>query len=325
MRDFFSSFHFLEPLWLFLFLALIPLIFLGGKSPRQSALTFPSLRVLASLGQKVREKPARPLAPIFLLLALIPTIFALARPALGRQESTREASGIDIIIALDISASMDTPDFSVETAYSRNDETRLDVSKKIIADFIKARPDDRIGLIAFATQPYAIAPLTLQHPHLLRELENLRSERAQNARTAIGSAIAAAADRLDQRQESKSKLLIIVTDGDNNAGGLSPQEAAKFAATLDIKIFPVSILKATAPNSTELEEIARVSKGTYHRANSTSSLAQAFQNIDQLEKSTAQVHTTTQEKPIHLPFLIASACLILPALILLALNPPPMP
>lgn len=325
MPDFFSSFHFLEPRWLFLFLAFIPLIVLGKKSSRPYALTFPSLRVLTSLGQKVREKPARPLASLLLLFALIPAIFALARPSLGRQESTREASGIDIIIAIDVSASMDTPDFSIETAYSRHDETRLQVSKQIIADFIKMRPNDRIGLLAFATQPYAIAPLTLQHPHLVNELENLRSERSENARTAIGTAIAAAAKRLDQRQESKSKLLILVTDGDNNAGALSPHQAAELAATLGIKIYPVSILKSDAPNSPELEEIARLSGGLYHRANSTSSLAQAFQAIDQLEKSSAQVHTLNHEKPLHLYFLLASFSLLLPALILLSLNPAPMP
>ena len=170
-----------------------------------------------------------------IFLAIFFCIVAMARPVWRTESFHRTASGIDIVITLDISASMIIDDFVDEGRKKR----RIDAAKMVVDDFIERRPDDRIGLVVFAGRPRNASPITLDHKWLRRVLEQIRlNDRyemgtVKEQGTAIGSAISAASSRLDAR-DAKSKIIVLITDGANNSGKIEPIEAAELAAELCI-------------------------------------------------------------------------------------------
>ncbi len=318
MKEFWSQLTFLSPQWLWLLAGLLLMgLLLGARLPAAPRVRFSSLRVLGTLGRSVRTRPIG--VSFFLpLLALLAAILAMARPALRAPSGLAEDSqeGLDVVIALDVSASMDQP---MEATISR-----LELSKQVIRDFINRRPNDRIGLVSFATHPYVLSPLTLSHSHPLRELEALLSEREKNARTAIGSAIAASSTRLEQRESRSDRLIILVTDGDNNAGRIPPLEAARRAATLGIRIYPVAIGQLSRDFDT-LEKIAALTGGRAFTPRTATGFSQAFSEIDQLEKSPEPLPSTSLYQPIHLPLIAVSALLLISSIFYRSLRPPPGP
>jgi Ca-activated chloride channel family protein len=148
-------------------------------------------------------------------------------------ESRVETEGVDIVLVVDTSTSMRADDFS--TATKRMD--RLDAAKSVLAQFIQARPDDRLGIVAFAAMPYTIAPLTTDHAWLMLQLDRLQTGMLEDA-TAIGDALASGVNRL-RDSKAKSKIVILLTDGIHNAGRLTPPDAAQAAAALGIKVYTV--------------------------------------------------------------------------------------
>ena len=166
MSEFLSHFRFNQPAWLLLTLPLLLALFLRRGRGAEAAVTFPNLSILMSLGRQVRETAggiSLPLAAIALLFA----IFAMARPVWRNEYQSRSASGIDIMIALDVSLSMDIDDFVDEGQRAK----RIDVAKAVVDDFISRRPDDRMGLVAFAGRPRDASPITLDHKWLRRALD----------------------------------------------------------------------------------------------------------------------------------------------------------
>jgi len=149
----FDDYVLAEPWWLLLLLAVPLLILLGYREGSRSWIIYPTLRVLGTLGRRPEDRAFR-LAPLILPFMLIPAIIAMARPQEAKSRSSRTASGIDIMIALDVSYSMSTADFYDSTARMRRPERRIEAAKKIINEFIKRRPDDRIGIVSFAARPY---------------------------------------------------------------------------------------------------------------------------------------------------------------------------
>src|SRR5438876_3196934 len=229
-----SALTFARP-WLLLLLLAIPLLaYLRGKRGPAAALTFSSTATLRAIGKQSAARVGKFLrALIFATLAIF--VVALARPQLGKSLTQVEASGIDIMLVLDVSGSMLTKDFTI----GGEEATRLDAVREVTRKFIAGRPNDRIGIIAFGTQPYVVSPMTLDHDWLLQNLERVRIGLVEGS-TAIGSAMAAAANRLNDKH-SKSRVIVLLTDGDNNAGKISPNTAAEALKALHIKFYAIGI------------------------------------------------------------------------------------
>lgn len=268
-----------------------------------------------------------------MLLALACAILALARPQLQQKITDRKASGIDIVLAIDISYSMEIIDFQLNNRRAQ----RIAVAKSASESFIKQRPNDRIGIVAFSGRPYVTSPITLEHDWLIDQLRELRPGLVKEQGTAIGSAIAASATRLHER-ESKSKIIVLVTDGSNNSGRISPLEAAKHAATLGIKIYSIAIgteegrlQPGIQPHPQQefdtktLQKIARSTGGEYYRVRSTDKLIDTFQSIDQLEKTDVRQHSILNTEELFPWFAAAALALALTSLTIQSLKPPPSP
>jgi len=298
-----ETFGFANPQLLFLLL-LVPLL-AAIRSARGAApaVVYSSLSALRGLGRPRRSKMGGATFGL-LLLSFIVLILALARPQQGRTLTHVEASGIDIMLAIDVSRSMLAEDFTI----GRERANRLEAVKQVTEKFIQARPNDRIGIVAFAGQPYLVSPLTLDHDWLLQNLERIRIGLVEDG-TAIGSAIASTANRLRDR-ESKSRIVVLLTDGDNNAGQVSPATAAEAAKALGIKVYAIGAgTRGYAPipvhnpltgltgyqnvkvevDEETLKQIAKITEAQFYRATDSKSLTQIFEEIDKLEKSTMQL------------------------------------
>ena len=333
-----EHFRFAQPGWLLLLLPSLLLLFLRrGRGP-EAAVVFPNLSVLISLGRRVRHS-AGGLGLTLAYLALFAAILAMARPVWRNQYQSRSASGIDIVIAFDVSLSMDIDDFIDTGARVR----RVDVAKAVVDDFISRRPDDRIGLVAFAGRPRDASPITLDHQGLRGALNQLRLNdpddrgTVKEQGTAIGSAIAAAASRLDAR-DAKSKIILLITDGASNSGKISPIEAAEHAHTLGIKIYTIAI--GTKEGRVDrsimrfpyqefdiptLRKIAELTGGEHYWAQNLKSLRETFSTIDQLEKTTAKSHSVIDDRELFRWFLGAALLAALAAVAYHILHPPPRP
>jgi Ca-activated chloride channel family protein len=293
---------FAHPYLLLLLLALPVVAWLKGRWGQSSAFVYSSVDLVRPISGLTRSRAGAVLAKLrWLALALL--IVALAQPRLVRGESHIKASGIDIVVALDLSGSMASEDF--EIGGSRIN--RIDLAKKVLSQFIDNRPYDRIGLVAFAGRAYIASPLTLDHDFLLGNLERLRLGLIED-RTAIGSALMAALNRLRDLQ-SKSKIIILMTDGQNNAGKVSPLTAAEVAQTLKVKVYTIGIgIRGKAPfpvtdafgrkfyqpmdvdiDEDTLTKIAEKTGGRYYRADTANTLKQIYAEIDHLEKSEVEV------------------------------------
>ena len=324
-----SGFVFAHPWVLFLLLVIPLLAWLKGKFGGTAGVTFSNTSMLAKIGNRRRSRSGAFLAALtYLALALF--IVALARPQFGRVTTRVQATGVDIMLVLDVSRSMLAEDFTIGNRRAN----RIDAVKLVTEQFIRERPNDRIGLVAFAGRPYLVSPLTLDHDWLIRNLERLRIGLVEDG-TAIGSAIASAANRLKDK-EAKTKLTVLLTDGDNNAGKVQPLTAAEAAKALGIRIYTIGAgTEGEAPfpltnqfgrtvyrnvlvkfDEKTLQEIATMTSGQYFRATDTNSLRTIFGEIDKLEKSKVEVEKTAQYRDLFMWFLIPGlACLALEILL----------
>ncbi len=319
MQDFIREFSYANPLLLWL-LALLPLLaLLRGSHSQAPAVKFSSLTHLAGLGRP----PSSSLGPFAMLLTMIPLacgIIALARPQRIHTDERIEDSGVEIMIALDVSLSMAIEDYKLENARVN----RLTAAKKVIREFIADRKSDRIGLVAFAGRPYVASPLTMDQKWFTESLKRVAFNLVEDG-TAIGSAIATAATRLDKR-EAKSKLILLITDGANNSGNIAPKDAAKLASTLGIRVYTISIGtpgKHDIPlanrggimpgvrqefDDTSMREIADISGGKFYKGQDTAAVQQIFKEIDQLEKTKLTVRHLSEVTELF-PYPAAAALL----------------
>ncbi|MBV9618491.1 MAG: VWA domain-containing protein [Verrucomicrobia bacterium] len=324
--------------WLLLLLLAIPLLaYLRGKRGLAAALTFSSTSTLREIGKQSASRVGKLLrALIFATLAIF--VIAIARPQLGKSLTQVEASGIDIMLVLDVSGSMLTKDFTI----GGDEATRVDAIREVTRKFIEGRPNDRIGIIAFAGRPYVVSPMTLDHDWLLQNLERVRIGLVEDG-TAIGSAIAAAANRLNDKH-SKSRVIVLLTDGENNAGKISPNTAAEAVKALKVHFYaigagingvaPAPIYTSRGPmtdalgnifyqnqrvefNEAGLKKVAAIADGKFFRATDTKSLEQIYGDIDKLEKSTVAVKKYQEYRDLF-PFCVMSGCGLLVAQLLLS-------
>lgn len=292
--------YFADPRVLFLWILMPPLIYLVSwrRKRNQSSLRFSNGNLVKDLKPSFRLQLSRKM--IYLRAAgLFLIITAAARPQSAIEETKIHVEGIDIVLAIDVSSSMKAMDF--EIAGRRVD--RLEAVKEVVFDFVEERPNDRIGMVAFAALAYTVCPLTLDHSWLEKNLERVKIGLIDDG-TAIGSAISASLNRLKDR-EVKQKIIILLTDGRNNAGRISPLAAAEAAKALGIKIYTIGAgTKGLAPYPVEdkfgnivlrpvqvdidedlLKKVAKTTDGEYFRATDTRSLLKIYERIDKLEKT----------------------------------------
>ena len=302
---------FRHPLVLLVLLLVPALVWLRYARRRQAPLTFSDGAALLGLPRSP-WLALRRLPPALFAAGLVFLIAAAARPQKGMSESRVETEGVDIVLVVDTSTSMRADDFS--TATKRMD--RLDAAKSVLAQFIQARPDDRLGIVAFAAMPYTIAPLTTDHAWLMLQMDRLQTGMLEDA-TAIGDAIASGVNRLRDSQ-AKSKIVILLTDGIHNAGRLAPPDAAQAAAALGIKVYTVGagsdqpraagifgfVQGGNEIDEATLKKIAEITQAKYFRATDLKSLEETYRAIDEMEKTKIELDQYTRYEEKFAPFLV---------------------
>jgi Ca-activated chloride channel homolog len=309
--------------WLLLLLLLVPLILYrerGRRAAVESALRVPDLEALRSAGTSFRARLVR-LLPWLELGALLLCVVILARPQSGIREREVLSEGIDIVLALDISGSMKAMDLK---------PNRLVAAKEVAKAFVAGRQGDRIGLVVFASDSFTQCPLTLDYG-VLRDLIDQVDFGAIDDGTAIGMGIANASNRLKE-SKAKSKVIILLTDGVNNAGRVDPITAARLAAALGIRVYTVGAgVEGEAPypvddpvfgrrtmmvrstiDEVTLREIARITGGEFFRARDENTLKSIYDRISTMEKTTVETREFVRYDEL-------GPIMLLPALILLGL------
>jgi Ca-activated chloride channel homolog len=292
-----SHFQFAHPWALFLLLLIPVLAILRGRFGHEAAVQYSGLSLLGPLVKKRRSRAGGWLSA--LMYATLACLFvALARPQIVDSSTQVQESGIDIMLAIDLSPSMEALD------YHKNGQelSRVDAVREAVGDFIQSRPNDRIGMVVFAGEAFLMSPLTLDHDWLEQNVDRLHVGLAGDA-TAIGSALAVCANRL-RDQKSKSKIIVLLTDGANNAGKITPLAAAQAAAALHIKIYTIGAGSAdvakfpvrdpftgqrtytTIPvdmDEDALKKIAQIGGGQFFRAADYDTLQNVYKVINKLE------------------------------------------
>lgn len=289
--------------WVLLFLLLLPLAaWLKGKRGRPSAFVYSSTQLVTGIAGSTRSRAGQILAALrWLTLGVL--IVALAQPRLTHSETSIRASGVDIVVAMDLSGSMESEDFELRGQRVN----RLMMAKDVLKKFVAKRPADRIGLVAFAGRAYIACPLTLDHDFLEQNIDRLKLHMIEDG-TAIGSGLSAAVNRLRDLQ-AKSKIIILMTDGQNNQGKIPPLTAAEAAEALGVKVYTIGIgTRGEAPmpgrdifgrkvyqmvpvdiDEDTLTKIAERTGGKYYRADNAERFQQIYGEIDKLEKTDAEV------------------------------------
>jgi Ca-activated chloride channel family protein len=310
-----------------LLLLLIPVILLvmlwRAKRTKAKAVVMPSedLFITTRPSWRIRLKG---LPFILRLLAVMLFIVALAGPRAVLEETVYKTEGIDIVLALDTSGSMAAEDFTIKGQRVN----RLRIVKDVVRDFVEDRQNDQIGLIAFAGLAYTVSPLTTDYSWLKTNLDRIRLGLIKDG-TAVGSAIASSVARL-RKSRGKSKIVILLTDGVNNAGEMDPLAAARLAEQFDIKIYTIGAgTKGYVPypvtdvfgrkryrkviidlDEDSLRQIAQITGGMYFRATDTNSLREIYAEINEMEKTEIEKIGFKEYKELFSIPLIIALCLL---------------
>ncbi|MBR1656178.1 MAG: VWA domain-containing protein [Prevotella sp.] len=317
--------EFVNKEYLLLLLLLIPYLIWYFRYRKKSE---PAMRMSDTFAYKnvVKSWRMRLLhVPMLLrLLSFVLIVLALARPQTHNSWGNRTVEGIDIMLAMDVSTSMLAEDLS---------PNRMEAAKAVAAEFISGRPDDNIGLTIFAGEAFTQCPMTADHQSLLNLLQNVRTDIAARGLiedgTAVGMGLANAVSRLD-KSKAKSKVVILLTDGSNNQGDISPLTAAKIAKSYGIRVYTIgvgtnkvarypmtvggSVQYVNVPveiDTKTLEDIASVTNGHFYRATNTGELKQIYKDIDKLEKTKMDVKKFSKHYDNFQPFVLAALIVLL--------------
>jgi Ca-activated chloride channel family protein len=315
--------HFLQPEWFWL-LVLLPIVMLWrGRRGPIAAIEYSDVSLAREVARASRNRIGR-LLWVLPILACALMIAGLARPQRAHSRTEVTANGIDIVLGLDVSGSMQALDFKID----QQRVSRIEVVKSVVSKFIDERPDDRIGLIAFAGAPYLVSPMTLDHDWLQQNLERVSTGAADDG-TAIGSAIAACVNRL-RLTPAKSKVVILLTDGVNNTGKISPLAAAEAAKAMGVKIYTVGVgVRGNAPvpirdaagntrlitvkvdvDEKTLQAVADETGGKFYRATDTDSLQKIYEQINRFEKTAQTVQKFERTEELYPWALIPSLAIL---------------
>ncbi|WP_113925830.1 vWA domain-containing protein [Cognataquiflexum aquatile] len=301
IADFFSWFWFLpetfktfewENLWALHLIWIAPLILVLRKFVKFLKNPVLELSLPGTVSQNNPWTYLRLIPGLMFILAVWMIVIALARPQKSNERVEQSTEGIDIMIVMDISESMDLQDFK---------PNRLEAAKETAIDFINGRFGDRIGMVIFSGEAYSLAPLTTDYALLTDLVKDISFNMMDAKGTAIGSALAAGTNRM-RESESKSKVMILLSDGESNAGNVDPLFAAQLAAAMDIKIYTIAVGKdGMVPygvdffgrpqmvesylDESTLREIAGIGNGEFFRASDDNALEQIFDQINTMEKA----------------------------------------
>ncbi len=313
-----------EDPWVLLLMAVIPFMVLYGWQRSGSAyIRFSSLHVLSRLPQPASVSLRR-VVPLLRCMAAVLIIMALARPQSGVKSVEVKSTGIDIMLCLDSSGSMRALDFTTDG--KRN--TRMAAVKSVVNEFVRGREHDRIGMVVFGEEAFTQCPLTLDYGVLLSLLDSLEIGMAGDA-TAIGTALGLCVKRF-QDIESASRVVVLLTDGVNTAGTITPLTAARLAQSFGIKVYTIGVgsegkapfqvdslfgkqyvyLEANLDEDT-LRQIAALTGGQYFRATDTEALREIYKQIDAMEKTEVEVKEYTEYNELFLWFLLPALFLLL--------------
>ncbi|MCH5301604.1 MAG: VWA domain-containing protein [Prevotella sp.] len=316
--------------YLFLLLLLIPYIIWYLLYRKKSE---PTMRMSDTFVFRYAPKSWKvrlmPLQMLLRMLTFVMIVIVLARPQTQNSWKQKTVEGIDIMLAMDVSTSMLAEDLK---------PNRIEAAKQVAAEFIAGRPNDNIGLTIFAGESFTQCPMTTDHSSLLNLLQNVRTDIAQRGLiedgTAIGMGLANAVGRLKD-SKAKSKVVILLTDGSNNRGDISPMTAAEIAKSLGIRVYTVGVgTNKVAPypmvvaggvqyvnipveiDNETLSNIAKTTDGDFYRATNTKELHNIYQEIDQLEKSKLNVKQYSKKYDVYQPFALAAVIALLLELLL---------
>ncbi|MBY0476427.1 MAG: VWA domain-containing protein [Chitinophagaceae bacterium] len=319
INDWYQQIVFAYPylLWLLVLLPLLIVWYLVKNKKATSSVTISTLRIYKRHGGS--KTVIRHLPFVLRLLAMALLIISIARPQTRNNEERIEGEGIDIVLCMDVSGSMLAEDFA---------PNRMEAMKKVAADFVDARKTDRIGLVIFSGEPFTQCPITSDYAALKSQIYAVRSGILQDG-TAIGSGLATSVERL-KKSKSKSKVIILLTDGENNGGLIPPSTAKEIAKAYNIKVYTIGMGTegfATLPQQTTagvvrtkekvnideklLQEIARETGGNYFRATDNESLSNIYVEIDKLEKSRIETSSFARYAEQFYPLAIAAVLLLL--------------
>jgi len=311
--------------WVLYFLILVPLLLLFAKVRHSdSSFLFSSGELLKGIKPTARQRLRQ--LPVFLrAIALALFIVALARPQSVLEGTKTVSEGVDIVLAIDTSTSMLAEDFRV----SSRRINRFDVVRQVVKEFIQKRKDDRIGMVAFAARAYTVCPLATDYAWINENLDRVRVGMIEDA-TAIGSALASSSNRL-RTSKTKSKIIILLTDGVNNAGTISPQVAAEAARALGIKVYTIGVgSKGLVPypfkdmygrivyqnipieiDEEMLKKIANITGGKYYHATDTETLRKIYDDINRLEKTEIEHFGYREYSELFYLFLIPALLILM--------------
>ena len=306
--------EFSQPIYFLLLLLLVPYILWyvlwrnRGKRKMEASMTFSDTQAHRHSPVSLRVRLIH-LPMILRCAAFAVIVVALARPQTHNAWDSRSVEGIDIMLAIDISTSMLTQDLH---------PNRIEAAKSVAASFIADRPNDNIGLTIFAGEAFTQCPMTTDHASLLNLLKGVRTDLAETGLisdgTAIGMGLANAVSRLKD-SEAKSKVVILLTDGANNMGDISPLTAAQIAKSLGIRIYTIGVgskrVSAYELDVTTLRNIAATSDGNFYLATNNKELRQIYSDIDKLEKSRILVKKFSKKYEAYQPFALAALLLLM--------------
>lgn len=315
--NYFNDISFGQP-WFFLLLLLVPVMiwwYAFRNNSRSGSIRIPDISAagLSSWKTSLRHFPF-----VFRLLALVLIIVAMAQPQTMFEEQEAEGEGVDIVLCIDVSGSMTAQDLL---------PNRLEAAKSVAIDFVKKRITDRIAVVIFSGESFTQCPLTTDHRVLISAIENIRNGLLEDG-TAIGSGLGTSVDRLRQSQ-SKSKVVILLTDGENNGGLIDPETAKEIAKAFQVKVYTIGVGTdgyAPQPVNTPLgvvmqqgkvsidekllKEIAAETGGKYFRAKDNEGLTGIYAEINNLEKSKVEITSRTRYTEKYFPFVLAALVLI---------------
>jgi Ca-activated chloride channel family protein len=335
---------------LLLLLALLPLwAWLRGQTGRAGALLFPNSSLLDGIGKPVREAVGR-LRPFIRLLTAACFIVAIAGPRTANKEVDRDSEGIDVFLVIDLSWSMN----ALDMGQPNEEVTRWMATKLVINDFVKSRPDDRIGAVVFSGKPYLLSPLTINKDWIEKGVSRMHIGAIRETGTAIGDAMAMAVDRMKSLPKNASKVIILLTDGDDNQSkAVLPIPSAELAAALGIRVHTIGLGKdeptilpqfniqtgeilhdplgrpmpmqtINPANYDMLKTMAKVGGGKFFRALDREQLRRVYSEIDRLERTEVRIRESVSYED-HRALWIAAGALFLLAEIIWALLRPRSP
>ncbi|MBC8033513.1 MAG: VWA domain-containing protein [Chitinophagaceae bacterium] len=318
LYNWFQNIELSQP-WFLLLLAIVPILiwwYVNRYNRQQATFTISSLRQVPE--QISFKRLVRHLPFIARLLALVCMIVALARPQTRFDEELVSGEGVDIVLCIDVSGSMLAQDLL---------PNRMEAAKEVAANFVASRPTDRIGLVIFSGESFTLTPLTTDQTNLRTQIYNVRSGMLEDG-TAIGMGLATSVERLKE-SKAKSRVVILLTDGENNGGFIDPNTAKELAKSLKIRVYTIGVgTEGTAPVPVQtnmgiimqqekvnideklMTQIANETGGKYFRAKDNESLKNIYSEIDKLEKSKVEVTALHRYSEKFFPFAIAAIALL---------------